>query len=273
MKTFAIFSVLIIAITACSNQNESLVQENEALKTEIAAKNKSLMAFDDYVQSVQIRFKEVKRNHKILDANLLKNNEKDVSYTLLQDIRLIDEWMIALEKQVADGRYAIAEAGQLTEQKHQELNAMLRKLSIKQDELLASRADVAKLAALLEDFDNQICERDELIQKQEENLNRVYFAFGSNDELIKSGVAGKKKGFLGKRKQVELKSDFDTAYFTHADKRQLKEITVKSNDAALLSSHPEGSYEWVGEDTVEIFRITDPDLFWRNTSYLAMAVK
>lgn len=273
MKSILIFSVLFIAVTACSNQTESLVQENEALKIEIASKNKSLMAFDDYVQSLQIRFKVLKQNHKITDANLVKNKEKELSYTLLQDIRLIDNWMLAIEKQVADGKYAIAEAEQLSEQKQVELNEGLRKLSHKQDQLLATQDDVAKLAAMLEDFDNQLCERDDLIKKQDESLHSVYFAFGSNKELIKSGVAGKKKGFFGKRKQVELKTDFDTAYFTVADKRQLIEIPVKSGEATLLSSHPEGSYEWIGEDSVETLKIINSELFWRNTSYLAMVVK
>jgi chromosome segregation ATPase len=273
MKIPVVFSVLLFLLTACSNQNDTLEQENLTLKTEISKKNQGLLAFDEYVQSLQVRLSQLKQNHRITDAKLLKNNEKDVSYTLLQDIRLIDNWMLAIEKQVADGKYAIAEANHLTSLKQEELNLALKKLSLKQDQLLATQSDIVKLAKMLEEFDNQLCEQDELLMKLDKQMNNVYFAFGNNDELINSGVANKKKGLFKKQKSVELKTDFDTTYFTQVDKRQLKEIPVKSEEALLLSSHPEGSYEWIGEDSIETLKILDVELFWRNTSYLAMAVK
>lgn len=273
MKTPVVFSVFLILLTACSNQNETIEQENLTLKTEISKKNQGLLAFDEYVQSLQIRLNELKQNHRIIDANLLKNNEKELRYSLLQDIRLIDNWMSAIEKQVADGKYAVAEADYLTSLKQEELNVALRKLSQKQDQLLSTQADVVKLAKMLEEFDTQLCEQDELIMKLDQQLNSVYFAFGNNEELINSGVANKKKGLFKKQKNLELKADFDTTYFTRADKRLLKEIPVKSEEALLLSSHPEGSYEWIGEDSIEILKILDAELFWRNTSFLAMAVE
>lgn len=273
MKLPPFFLIVLIFLSACSNVNDSLEQENLTLKHEISKKNQGLLAFDDYVQSVQAQLDELKQNHRIIDARLLKNNEDDISYKLLQDIRLIDDWMLAIEKQIADGKYAIAEAGYLTTLKQDELNVALRKLSHKQDQLMSTQADVAKLAKMLEDFDNQLCEQDELIIKQEMQLNTVYFAFGNNSELINSGIASQKKGLFKNQRKVALKTNFDTAYFTPADKRLLVEIPVKSAEAVLLSSHPEGSYEWTGEGNIETLKIIDSVLFWRNTNYLAMAVQ
>lgn len=100
-------------------------------------------------------------------------------------------------------------------------------------------------------------------------LNRVYYAIGTNKELKSKGLISKK--FLGKTKVLE--GEFDKTYFTTADKRNL--ITIPCNDKSvkLWTNHPAGSYEIIENgDNTKTIRILDPEKFWSLSNHLIVQI-
>ena len=81
------------------------------------------------------------------------------------------------------------------------------------------------------------------------------------------------KKFLQKKKVLE-NDDFNKNYFTQIDIRKDKEIKLYSKDAKLLTSHPDGSYEFIKDKKGTLtLKILNPNSFWSISRYLVIEVK
>lgn len=103
----------------------------------------------------------------------------------------------------------------------------------------------------------------------ENELNKVYYAIGTNKELKKNGLLEKK--FLGSTKV--LKGDYNLSYFTAADKRTLSTIPTNSKKLKVWTNMPAGSYQIVeNADGTKTLKITNAAKFWSLTPYLILQV-
>ena len=75
---------------------------------------------------------------------------------------------------------------------------------------------------------------------QDEALNTVYYALGTNKELKEQKIV--EGGGLFSSKKV-MEGEFNKNYFTAVDMRKLHDIPFDSKKAKLLTNHPEGTYE------------------------------
>lgn len=153
-----------------------------------------------------------------------------------------------------------------------------------QDEKLAKlQDDLDNANAQIADLNNQVAEGQEQLKGEtqakeaaqaaaveaENEANKVFYAIGTNKELKKNGLLEKK--FLGATKV--LQGDFNTNYFTIADKRKISEIKTNSKKVKIWSNNPAGSYEIVdGADGNKIIRISNPTAFWSISPYLIIQV-
>lgn len=100
-------------------------------------------------------------------------------------------------------------------------------------------------------------------------LNVVYYAIGTNKELKKNNIISKK--FMGATKV--MKGDFNTAYFTKGDKRNLTVIPTSGKKIKLWSNNPAGSYQIITESNgTQSIKITDPARFWSISPYLIIQI-
>ena len=108
-----------------------------------------------------------------------------------------------------------------------------------------------------------------------EKLNTAYYAIGTAKELIKQNVLTKDGGFIGLGKSTKLKANFNTAYFTKVDVTTLKEITIGSKKAKVISTNPADSYSFEGEQGKKITNllINDPAAFWATDRYLVIVTE
>ena len=99
--------------------------------------------------------------------------------------------------------------------------------------------------------------------------NTVYYAIGTNKELKKNGLLEKK--FLGQT-QV-LKGDFNSNYFTRADKRTLNSIPTGGKKFKIWSNMPADSYTIVNDaNGMETINITNAEKFWSLSPYLVIQI-
>lgn len=100
-------------------------------------------------------------------------------------------------------------------------------------------------------------------------MNTVYYAYGTENELIENQVIMKEGGFIGIGRQTNIADDFNEKYFQKLDKTKIKEIKIIGKQPKLATVHPISSYEWKGDKLI----IKDTDKFWRISNYLVVIVK
>ncbi len=103
----------------------------------------------------------------------------------------------------------------------------------------------------------------------ENEANKVFYAIGTNKELKKNGLLEKK--FLGATKV--MKGNYNAAYFTTADKRNITTIPTTAKKVKVWSNMPADSYQIVSNaDGIKSIKITNPAKFWSLTPYLIIQV-
>lgn len=162
--------------------------------------------------------------------------------------------------------------------------ASLRQHIASQDEKIAKlEKDLSAAQGQIETLNTQVAETQEQVRTETaakevaqqqaveaENLANVcYYAIGTNKELKKNKILEKK--FLGATKV--LQGDFNSAYFTKADKRTLTSIRTNSKKVEIKSNMPKDSYTIVDNaDGTKTVSITNPNKFWSLTPYLVVQV-
>lgn len=103
-------------------------------------------------------------------------------------------------------------------------------------------------------------------------LNKVYYAYGSESELLENSIIEKKNGFIGIGKKLKLRNDFTSDYFTEADVTKKKSFTIRGENAHLITAHPASSYELVDGGATSEIKILDASEFWKISKYLVVLV-
>lgn len=128
--------------------------------------------------------------------------------------------------------------------------------------------NVNTLNATIDTISAEKAETDKMLANTTDAMNRVYYVFGTKGELKDHNII-EGGGFLRKTKIME--GDFDQAYFTTGDRRDLKTITLYSKKAKVLTSQPVTSYTIsTDEQGQKVLEITNPDEFWRTSNYLVI---
>src|SRR5690606_822595 len=115
-----------------------------------------------------------------------------------------------------------------------QLEQQLASLNFRIDQVTRSRDSLGQVAY----------QRQEVIERQTEEINRVLYALGTFRELHDSNgidAGGRFKTKSGAR----IKEAFNQAYFTAADMRQFTELRLNSKKARLATTHPSSSYELI----------------------------
>jgi len=103
-------------------------------------------------------------------------------------------------------------------------------------------------------------------------LNKVYYAYGSESELLENSIIEKKNGFIGIGKKLKLRNDFKSDYFTEADATKSKSFTIRGENAHIITAHPASSYELVENGATTKIKVVDASEFWKISKYLVVLV-
>ena len=139
-----------------------------------------------------------------------------------------------------------------------------------QIELLQNELDILdhQYAALFDAYQEQATEVSVLIDK----LNLVYYAYGSEEELLENNIIEKKHGFIGIGKKLKLRNDFKSDYFTSVDATKSSSFTIVGKNAHIITAHPTASYELLTDDAITKIKILDASEFWKISKYLVVLV-
>ncbi len=239
--------------TSVKSYEESLAEIDEIL-AEIASDQKEVSALKSELKDDKSTAKSIK--DRIANIQEMMQNSR-------QKILTLDRNLNALRKQSG----AKSEEILALDQKLKETSQALVN---KEEELMEIRVSLEQqLADMGEALDEQISIAADL----KTTLNRVYYYVGESKELQDKEIINKEGGFIGLGKVKMVNANAPTQLFNKASKENLSAIELNNREAKLISSHPEGSYEFVGEDKFERLKIINKDDFWKDSNYLVIEVK
>ena len=287
MKKLLLFSVCLAVLSSCGNmgRNDASKSENESLQAELAERDAQLNSLMEAFNEVQEGFRLINEAENRVDLQAGAVEGVSVADKIREDIRFITEKLQAnreriaeLEAELKNSHYASSQMKKAVANLNKELLAKTQQIETLQMELASKNIRIAELddavARLSKDIsdlkaDNEV--KAALVQAQDKALNAAWFVFGTNSELKEQKIVTKK--FLQKKKVLE-NEDFNKNYFTQIDIRKDKEIKLYSKDAKLLTSHPDGSYEFIKDEKGTLtLKILNPNSFWSISRYLVIEVK
>ena len=253
-------------ITELQNQVKQLELDN-AMKDSMI--NESLSFFNEIksnLEAIGIRKDEIRALSSDPELN------KDDRAWILQEIKHINflreenaSIIKRLQKQMKDSGVKIKELELMIESLMKEMQWKDEQISMLQGELELLDKEYSRL------FD-AYQEQAQQLDVVTEELNSVYYAYGSEQELSENGVIDKSKGFMGIGKKAAWKEDFNDKYFTRVDARSKKSITIEGANIRFITNHPKSSYSLQIEGVRTKIAIKDASEFWKLSKYLVVIV-
>lgn len=267
------------AASADDTDVDALIQTRDSLQHVIANQDSLLALINDLGTGMD----EIKALENILTAENLSSETPNLRQKIRND-------MNAIQQELNDRRQRLAELeGRLN--KSNSNNAHLRKaivslrnqIAAQESTITSLRGQLASANIYIEELTQNVDslnsavaqtieEKNEVIQENvnlSNEMNTCYYALGSKSELKAHNIIS--TGFLKKTKIMP--DDFEQAYFTQGDKRNLSTIPLHSKKAKVLSSQPESSYQITTDaNGMKELKITNPAQFWAKSNYLIIQI-
>ena len=277
-------SVLMIGCTNLSTEVRKLQAENDSLLRVNAQTTADFNEMIQLMNEVEDGFRQIKEAENYLvtqkDANgevslttreQIKNDMTLVAETLQKNKERLDK----LQKQLNQNKNQSAALQKTVTRLQNEIEEKTQLITSLQESLAKRDVRIAELDEAVTNLTGQVEhltteneQQKEVLMTQDEALNTVYYALGTNKELKEQKIV--EGGGLFSSKKV-MEGEFNKNYFTAVDMRKLHDIPFDSKKAKLLTNHPEGTYE-LQEDNEGYLTlvITNPDSFWSLSRYLVV---
>lgn len=281
------FLLVVLLISSCQKYKKEIEKLNYSKDSVQSIANERSEKIVEYVASfndIQSNLDSIKRLQKIMNVNLSDPNAEVTQTTkdkIIEDITLINnlleenkKMVASLQKKLKKSNLRITELEQmivsyqrLVEEKDAEivqLNSRIEKMQI----------DISQLNEKVTVLADESQKKSETIKQQKDEMNTVWYCFGSKKELLENNVIEKAGGFVGLGKTYKLKSDFNHEYFKKVDVRNLADITLMVKKAELITTHPDGTFHFTGnEKSIETLVIDKPEEFWKASKYMVVLVE
>ncbi|NOQ75700.1 MAG: hypothetical protein GQ574_27080 [Crocinitomix sp.] len=229
--------------------------------------NESIMLFNEIEENLaKINLKEDEIRFRSNDIELAEDGKQwilqeieSINYLREENQKKVGE----LNKQLANKNVEIAELKTL-------VSNLMNKIEVQEEEIEMLRVE-------LSDLDKEYVELLEAYQEQSQiaastirELNTVYYAYGSEKELIENEVIVKEGRFL--MRTTQLRGDLNDEYFTQVNLTKKDKIEIVGKKVKFITDHPSSSYEVISEGQNHTIQINDPKTFWKVSKYLVVVV-
>ena len=278
--TFLFIMMSLLILSSCSENNKQAEEEAQKLE-ELRSQYEEVISFND---SLLMLMTDIYNGIDSINAQegFLYNLNPGERSSRRAEVR---KNLSSIKARMAQNKEALADMESKLRAKGQENSVLLNTIEqmkeriAKQDEkILALENDLAIAQEIIVNLSDQVAQSQQIIEDQmianaevtnayiesENQANTVYYAIGTNKELKQNGLLEKK--FLGQTKV--LRGDFNTSYFTKADKRNLTQINTGAKKVKIWTNMPENTYK-IENGVIKIF---NPDEFWSLSKYLVIQV-
>jgi hypothetical protein len=282
MKKIILYTFLLSVVVACQ---ESPVKSNPKDTERISELESEIkqIKFDEQQKDLIIDeslkfFDEVQANLATIE---LKKNEIK---TLTNGEKLTTEdknWIIEQIKQIQSLREINTRKINLLSKKVfdsnikiNELNSMIERLALeiqeKDNQLVALEDQLMQMDKQYSQLFDEYLKKTSIAEELENELNRVYYTYGTEKELIENRVLQKKNGVLGIGKKIYLSDAFNEKHFTEINRLIKTELMIEGQSVKLITNHPVSSYELIPNGNSTKLTIRNPTEFWKISKYLVV---
>ena len=266
-KNQAIIDSVNIAI---NSKNQELDQLNEIIDSKDSINNEYAL----YIQNIKNNLREIQQSESIVqnhrsNPEFFLSDSMDISAEILKMAELIKENQVMISK-LNKGLSNSNNQNDIYKGQIVDLN---EEVATSNREIFYLHEELESLDVSFKELFDNYSEKVSALNELENELDQVWYTFGSKAELLENKVVSKEGGFIGIGKVKKLNNELNTDYFTLASKKSIELIKLGVKNAQLITSHPISSYELVGDKIIEELKILDKEKFWSNSKYLVIEVK
>jgi DNA repair exonuclease SbcCD ATPase subunit len=277
-----LFCVISSLFIACNQDKiDQLEEEKSALSEKTSQKDSIINEMLGSFNQIQENLNEIRAKEGEIEIKSYENagKPKNIAKSINEDINRISELMRKNEALVDNLNNRMENA----QVENSEIKRLIENL---QTQLEQKNQTIAKLNQTLKEQKVQIGElyfsvdslrftgamKDRKLEQKTDEIYEAYYAYGSFKELKEKNVVTKEGGVLGIGSTENLKDDFNKEYFSKIDTREQTSFLIYADKAEVITTHPKGSYKFVGDEKVDSLVITNPRDFWRASRYLVIVV-
>jgi len=275
--------LLIGLMVSCQQNDESSANgggTNKDLENKIAQLELENSMKDSVINESLAFFNEIESNLAAIgirkDKIRTMSNDPELAPSdkqwILEEIRAINylrednaRLVQRLNKQLDKNGLKIKELEVMVESLMQDIKWKDEQISLLQDEL--DRLD-SQYSVLFDAYQEQAV----VVDRLEDKLNTVYYAYGSNAELEENKIITRRNGFIGIGRRLELRNDFNSGYFTKLNASKTNSIVIRGTGVHLMTDHPSKSYKLDVNGASTKLTIIDASEFWKISKYLVVLI-
>ena len=277
----ALFALFFTSCVKSSSEYKALQAKNDSLALAALNANTELNQILSLMNEVEANFQNIKSAENFLTLQSSASDELTPSIRdrIQNDMQLITETLEKNRQQIADLEEKLKKSNINSSQLSKTMDNLRRELEEKTNSLAILREELAKrdqqiaelttsVNLLSEDvkvLSEESSARQQVIDRQQAELNAAYYCFGTSRELkdIKIVVKG------------QIGTDFNRDSFIKIDNLHTQKIIpLYAKSGKLISKHPEGTFEFVKDAFGQVeLRILNPESFWSLTKFLVIEVK
>lgn len=272
---------------ACQDIKESpeylkMIAERDSLQEIASSDDKKIHTYLNDFNDIQANLNRIKEMENIITVKTINPNEIDDSAKnqINEDVNLIYDLLQQNKQTIDELKRKLKKSDKRMRELEKMIENMQTQLDLKEQEITLLKEELSKLNIHIEiltvkvdSLSNENVVKDQEIANKTEEINTVWYVYGTKKELTEKQILTKEGGFIGLGKSTKLQQDFNNDYFTKADLRDLTQITLSAKKATIITSHPSSSYKLIGNKTVDKIEITDTKKFWNTSKYLVIVVE
>jgi chromosome segregation ATPase len=274
--------VLVLILISCEQQPSKVSNSDDTnLRNRIAALEKENTEKDSMLNVSLEFYNQIRMNLESID---LKQREIRLRASNPEQSESDKEWIFSqinyinfLRNENAKKVKHLLHQLYVKEQTNSALEALTQDLlktrDAKEFELSELKYELNSLNQSYSKLFDAYQEKDELAEVLRDDLNRVYYSYGTLEELKKNHVVEQKRGFLGIPRNIRIAGKLNQKYFSTIDMREDNEIFIEGSKLKFITDHPTDTYTLVPVGKNTKIQIKDPHEFWKVSKYLIVVVE
>lgn len=283
MRSILALSIVAICITACTSdpKESTSTGENSDLETRIAQLEKENANKDQMINESLEFYTEIQSNLESIelkkDELRLKSTNAELSEDdkqwILDQIKQINFLREENAKKVKQLNKKLKDSGLKVKELESMVEDLVKSMKAKDEQIEMLQAELGSLDKAYSKLFDAYQEKAVLVEELTDELNTVYYSYGTEEELVKNQVIDRKNGFIGIGKKIKLMDNFNQKYFSQINLTEEKEIFIEGSELKFVTDHPSSSYNLVSVGKNTKIKIINPNDFWKISKYLVVIVE
>ena len=287
VKNIVIVCGIAVMVVSCGPTKKELQANIDSLNVELAKANSEIENVMGVLNDVQEGFHQINQAENRLSVN---SNKENTTASVKEQIKADFAF---IQAKLAENRERIAELEERAEKGDKTAAALRRtiknlkaELESKEEQIVALKKELEAKELHIQKLDTEVAgltndkniltaknaANEQVIANQDKAMHTAWYVIAQKKSLKEQSVLTNTGLF--KKGDVMESANVNKDGFTEIDLREVSEIPVGTKKAAILSAHPEGSYElYADADGMLVLKILEPQTFWSVTRYLVVRAK